>query len=385
MGGNVAIQCKNNLYKAQKIPFKKINKDTASSFRNRILYLMMVLNCEFFKVNNTYIWDAKILKNGYAFNGSTSYIMNPEYINELNFKETIGDIDITVRDDLKFKIYTFLKSIEGAEIAKGIFYIGSNKKNYSSIGEQINSIFRIDFGMCVVNVQVDFEFLPYENNEPTEWSKFSHSASIQDAKLGIKAVHHKFLIRALVGAASVRNDILVCTKKSTPESYTVSTSKLHRIPRMLKFSVGRGVRESYEPLILNGEHLQKDGKMLYRELDTKESVYTTTPKEIQKLIFGESSGNLYSFCSVLQLMKQNLRDNQILETHNRYKDLLWGIEHDRAQELESQNPELDFEIKHIGYNKFVKEIGVGEYIDSIDDTSVFWYYKSYGQRRTRIS
>ena len=67
--------------------------------------------------------------------------------------------------------------------------------------------------------------------------------------LGVKAVHHKYLIRALVGGASVRDDIVIATPSSTPDNIKLTSSKSHALPRMLKFSVGKGIRIAYEPML----------------------------------------------------------------------------------------------------------------------------------------
>lgn len=200
--------------------------------------------------------------------------------------------------------------------------------------------------------------------------------------VGVKAVNHKFLIRALVGGASIRDDIVIVTPASTPEKLRVK--KMKDLPRMLKFSVGRGIRVAYEPMLdpKTGDVLKLDGKQVYKEIDSKESKYETIIEEIYKLAFRQLKGNesdikdFGSFVGVLELMKKHLDKRQIDETHKRYIDLLWGTKGQRAQELEVGDPQADFQIKSAGYQRFVKELGVKD----MSDQYVEKYYENYGQR-----
>lgn len=386
MGGNVTALNKKTgeETRAQKIPVKEIGRKEFIDTFNKIFKEM---NKQFKKQYKKPIWvDEKILTNGFAFNGSTSFIMDPSLSDEevMKYKPSAGDIDITVPEELKEDLWKYLDGMEGKEIIPGATYMGSNKPTISSIGEQINSVIMVEFSNGQrAYAQVDFEFLEFEGNAPTEWAKFSHSSSFTDAKAGVKAVHHKHLIRALVGGASVREDIVIATGKSTPDNITISKSKAHSIPRMLKFSVGRGIRVAYQPMFdENGKVLKLDGKQVYKEVPTKDSKFETVIEEIYKLAFQQLHGNekdvqkFHSFVGVLQLMKQFLNKKQIKATHDRYIELLWGFKGERGQELEVGNPELDFQVKSSGYQKFIKELGLPD--RSLDYAET--YYSDYGQR-----
>ena len=191
MGGNVSV----NGYKAQKIPVKEIG---LKKFQNDFKKLLKDLNKLFYQKNKQYIWNnKKIIDDSYVFNGSTSYLMDPGYLSKeyelLNLKPTSGDIDVMVPQNLKEQLWEFLKDIEGKNI-DNFEYIGNNKPTISSIGEQINALFKYCYkkDKCVF-AQIDFEFVPFENDIPTEWSKFSHSSTFKDLENGIKAVFHKYL------------------------------------------------------------------------------------------------------------------------------------------------------------------------------------------------
>jgi hypothetical protein len=385
MGGNVTATnwSTGEETRAEKIQVKDIGR---KEFISTFVDIFKTLNKNFKKKYKKPIWvDESILTNGFAFNGSTSFIMDPTLSDEevMQYKPSAGDLDITVPEELYVELWEFLKDLEGKEIVPGARYMGSNRK--SPAKDQINAVIMVDFknGQRAY-AQVDFEFLPFENDKPTEWAKFSHSSSFSDAKAGVKAVHHKYLIQAIVGGASIRDDIVIVTPSSTPDKLRFKNMK-GELPRMLKFSVTRGIRIAYEPLLdEKGNILKVDGKQVYREIPSKDSTYETIVSEIYKLAFRQLMGNeqdvrlFESFVGILELMKKHMSKKDIERTHKRYIEKLWGK---GEQELERGNPQLDFQVKSSGYSKFVKELNVkdlsGKYVKS--------YYDKFGSRELKES
>ena len=109
---------------------------------------------------------------------------------------TAGDLDIAVPDFQRKNLWTYLDSIDSKEVIPGVTYMGSNRPKFSPNEDQINCVFVVDFdGIDGINMknslkvpmQIDWEFLPFsETGLPSEWAKFSHSSSFEDAKAGIK-------------------------------------------------------------------------------------------------------------------------------------------------------------------------------------------------------
>ena len=189
MGGNVTALNKatGQQTRAQKIQIKDIGR---AEFMKKFVEIFKAMNKQFKAKYKKPIWvDETHLVTGFAFNGSTSFIMDPSLSDEevMKYKQSAGDIDLIIPHDLKEELWEYLDSMEGKDIIPGATYMGSNKLTPSSIGEQINSVIVVDFPngqRC--HAQVDFEFLPFENDAPTEWAKFSHSSSFADAKAGVK-------------------------------------------------------------------------------------------------------------------------------------------------------------------------------------------------------
>lgn len=189
MGGNVTALNKatGEQTKASKIQVKDIGR---SEFMKKFVEIFKTMNKQFKAKYKKPIWaDESHLVSGFVFNGSTSFIMDPSLSDEevMKYKQSVGDLDITVPEELKEELWAYLDSMEGKDIIPGATYMGSNKHTPSAIGDQINSVIVVDFPngqRC--HAQVDFEFLPFENNAPTEWAKFSHSSSFVDASTTVE-------------------------------------------------------------------------------------------------------------------------------------------------------------------------------------------------------
>lgn len=389
-GGNaIAVSKTGKQTKAEKIPIKKIGR---KNFYNQVVKLFKQMNKDYRKMFGTDLWtDESIIENGFVFNGSTSFIMDPTIPDEevVKYKETAGDLDIVVPEYTKENIFNYLQSKDQEEIIKGVRYMGSNKPTLSSIGGQINCVFVFDFDGLKVPAQVDFEFLPFsETGIPTEWAKFSHSSSFDDCKAGIKAVHHKYLLRSIASAISIRDDILICTDKSTYDNLKISKNKVHQNPRTLRFSVGRGLRIAYEPLLdPDGNPVYAEGKQVFKSIPTKDSTYVTDVAEIYKLTVKPNDVSdlendlkkFWSFTGVLELLKKFTDKESIEKIHNRYIKLLWDYEGLRGQELERDNPELDYKVKIGGYLKFIETFGLP---DKSEDF-VPLYYDGYGKGKAQ--
>lgn len=131
---------------AQKMPLKEIGR---AKFIKKFVEIFEELDTMFNKKYGRPLWGNKqILKNGVAFNGSTSFIMNPEISDDevIPYKPTAGDLDIMVKESDKADLWAFLDELESKpNFMKDVQYMGSNKLSVSSIGDQINCVFEVDF------------------------------------------------------------------------------------------------------------------------------------------------------------------------------------------------------------------------------------------------
>ena len=350
---------------AQKIPIKEIGR---SEFIKKFIDLFLEIDKRFDNKYGRPLWGNKsILKNGIAFNGSTSFIMNPEISDTevIPYKPTSGDLDIMVKESDKSDLWTLLDEFEAKpNIMKDVIYRGSNKLSISAIGDQINCVFEVTFGDIVTQSQVDWEFTEFEGEGetevPMEFSRFGHSSSLFDAQAGFKGVVHKYLLRALAGGASLRQDVLILTDKATYEKPAFKKTKGEHITelRMEKFFVSRGLRKAYDPMFTpDGEPWVVDGKRVYKEKRPDDSQYETSLKEMFKILFNDMEsgelGDMWSFVGIVKLMKKHLDKNSIDDTFKRFADLCWGY---AAQKLERDDKNIDMEIKANAINYMIKEL-----------------------------
>lgn len=369
-GGDETVTSKKGIKtKAQKIPLKKIGR---SRFRKVVTDLLKKINNDFKKKFKTLLWtDETQIETGITFNGSSSFIMDPNIPDEeiVKYKEVAGDIDVVVPDFQRKNIWDYLESIDSKEVIPGVTYMGCNRTKFSPIENQIICVFVADFDGLKVPMQMDLEFLPFsETGLPSEWAKFSHSSSFEDTKAGIKAVHHKYLLRAVVYGISVRDDIVICTPKSTYDNYTISKSKNLVSPGMMKFSVGKGLRVAFEPLVdPEGNPIFDNGKQVFKEIPVKDSDYVTDVAEILKLSINPSdaeclesdSKKFWSFTGLVELIKTYVPKENWETINQKYVSMLWELK-PKAQKLERYDPELDYKVKMSGYKFFIDSLGLSD-------------------------
>lgn len=352
MGGNVrVININGHEVSATKMDLTKVDR---SIMRGHILELLHELNRLFDDSYGLPIWkDSHVLDMGQVFNGSGESFFDSS-ITDAEFKQVkpvVGDVDVIVPECHKHAMWMMLNGLHGKHVGDAV-YVGNNRPSYQGKSAQINALFNI----MDMNVQIDFEFLPFEDDMtlPTAFSKFSHSSSWRDMQAGIKGVHHKYLLRAITGGASLRRDVQVITRKtgkpqSNPDGVTFN-----------KFSVDRGLRVgAYVPVFdANGHHLQVNSMPAYHEVPVSESDYITDVCLIAQHVFGENLScyeiehDMYSFMGIVSLMHKYLTDVQIAATIDRMSDLYWRS---GAQGFERDDAAGDMETKMAGWSMLSRE------------------------------
>lgn len=335
---------------AEKIDFNRLSIE---SFRAEFIDLFTSLNRLFLNKYKEKLWaNDSLIKKGLVFNGSTSYIMNPKMDPKeiFKYKQSSGDIDIVIPAGHQEKLWDLLDSLEGKTIGN-FEYHGCFSQNREKLGDQLLTIFV--YKPENIACQIDFENADFKDGKPTEFARFSHGSSFEDAKESIKAFAHKLLLRALVGAISANPNIVVATKSSKPDNIKLKADK--STPRMAQFSVTRGLRFGLVPMLDKGEPVYYEGKQVYQEQDTSDSEFITDLKEIFKYMFKSSVGlkDLHSFIGVVKLMKKHCDEKTIKLTQERFFDIIFGMP---AQFIEPNDLKLDRQVKLTAYNYFLKEL-----------------------------
>lgn len=255
--------------------------------------------------------------NGNKFlSGSARHFFDYDGISDSTFeafKSSVGDIDTQVDVNHQLDLNKFLGMIEGQKV--GWWTLIGHKLS----GDQTISLWKFDDGMIQINVQVDFEFVDFENGIPTEWSEFSHSSSWEDIKLGVKGVAHKFILRALSAPMLRQCHIPAATSRSSAK--VILSAPYAFSPQ--------GLRKKLEPIIEeNGYHKIVDGLPAYRLLSTKETPFNRDISQIMAHFFPGADQSLvnemWSFTGVLRLIKKYHSPEVIQEIADGFVHTLWG-------------------------------------------------------------
>lgn len=358
MGGNTTVinQVNGKEYSGQKID---LNTVSLPVFRSEFLKLFKTLNELFYKEYKRYLWKDSDLNNSMVFNGSSSFVMNSKYSEDeiLKHKPLVGDIDITIPDYELKPMFLLLRKYENERFGK-FTYKGTYRRNENAIGDQILTIFRFYLNKDVaINCQIDFEGVDFVGGSPSEFALFGHSSSFEDAKENIKALHHKFLIQAVITSISSRPDIIIATPASTPENIRqVAWNKL-KPAKELKFSVNNGMRYCLAPMLdKNGNIVKFNGCDVYKEIPTKESKYEKDVATIFKTAFGGKGdiAQFRSFVGICKLIKAHCDGAQKKEILEHYFTTMFG------PTSQKNEPDIndDIALKMSGLNYIEKALGI---------------------------
>jgi len=173
----------------------------------------------------------EILETAYTFMGSSEFLFAPndkisdEEYNK--YKKKTGDIDLLVSEDKIPSLFQILNELRGRKLSPTVTFVGHNKLSETEIrGEQINGIFEFKVPGRDFLFQIDFVFVPFDNEgRPFEEEKFLRGSSWEDIKQGIKGIGHKLILQSL-GSEIVTipwGSALLATGSSRPDKIRLKT------------------------------------------------------------------------------------------------------------------------------------------------------------------
>ena len=379
--------------------------------RRDVIEMLQALDSEFQRDHGETLWDPAqrddILGSGFAFNGSSSHLFAPpETLSDdefIQYKPTVGDIDLTVPADKMEDLFATLNRREDQQLTPKIAYVGHNKKNPGS--HQINALFAYTWdsdapeGEGDTFFQIDFEGSEYEGGRPSEWAKFSYSSAWRDVIAGVKGLAHKVLLFSI---AAVRSPPPIGGREATPTATAEDpaikmTSNPNYVPppseeverrvkqreeeilaaqkrknpakareeaeKRIRIEMGR---ESKHPLPMRpvrtldlvtglGDRYQRldwayNGNEVYKYL--KRAERTNTIRDV-KVIFDSLMGanppatkedleKFGSFLGVIELMRARMSPPEIVKVYEEMADRFFG---ERGQQLSATDPEEDRGVK----------------------------------------
>ena len=351
-GGNLALKGK----EAEQINLKVTDRSYIVPILNNLLYS---INQAFAKQYKVAIWSPELLQKQSFLSGSSLHFFNVKGIPDDVFvakKPKVGDIDTMVNKDLEAYLSEFLTGMEDKQIGPATL-VGFQRGN-----EQFSSLWELQ--EPPIKVQIDFEFVEFDQDEPTEWAKFSHSSSWEDLSAGVKGVFHKFLIQSL--AALTKQEFLL--RKMVGRGKAKEEQDIPTVDNMVSFAVsskeGGGLRAKYTPVIdpNTNKPLVKDG--MYVMTAAPAAGYEQKVGNIFAKLFGKRlspkaaqavATKFWSFTGLLEVMSNLLKPEEKQNVINSFLEKTLGA---GAQGLYKNDPNRDLEEKSIAINKMFEVLGM---------------------------
>lgn len=372
-GGNLTIDGK----QADQLDLKATKRSFIVPVLDKLLHN---INALYQKQYKKPLWDPKLLDSKAFLSGSSLHFFNVKGISDEEFvasKPKVGDIDTMVNRDDRENLVQFLTNLKGKKIGDATllgFHTAGN--------EQYSGLWQLGTPPSIT-VQIDFEFVEFDKNGPTDWSKFSHSSSWEDLQLRIKGVFHKYIIQSL--AAITYRDFL--QRKMVGRGKARTEQDVPMKDTMLSFAVaskeGGGLRAKYLPVIdpNTNKPVVKDGLPVMTAAPTagyEQNIEQIFTKLFGKKIDAKSLERTWSFNGVLDLMNKMLTPEQKNTVFQQFLQKTIGP---GAQGMYKNDPNRDLEEKTVAINHAMKKLGIQK--PSNLEQMMSDYKKSY--RMTPIS
>lgn len=371
-GGNVVLKTGET---AQKIPMELVNR---SELKPILLQTMKALNQAFEKQVGHPLWKRfdELVKDLKLFSGSSRLFFSDKISDDMfkTHKKMVGDLDTMYNKAYEKELKDFLIANTGVKMGP-CRYVDEGGNSPT----QFNTLFELpkEYWNSIRYFQVDFEPIDYNDakDEPSDFSLFAHYSSWKDIKEGIKGAFSKYLYRSIFGNIEKIENYVILTgtgKVSKSAAFEKAVGKY-------KFSVDRGVRLGYAPVIdpETGKQQIVDGKFAYKETDKGD--YEQDMNVLFNMAFGKVPNEselrlMHAFTGSLDLMERLFDKKKIESIFLHFVQLCWAK---GAQGFERGNPELDFENKKAAYDQFLARFPYLKGHDQEIQTMIEEYYKGY--------
>lgn len=383
-GGNLSAAGKYGVKSATKLQMTKFTPEMFESFKTDFMAFLLELNDRYEEKTGRKCWpDEKFLQSGACFSGSTRTFFQKDFVSYSEFKKKVGDFDVQCPEAEKGVWTQFIKEMEDVKI--GPFTIYGNTSNFAQDHSLVETDQEKYPGVGSDFLQVDWEYVPFKDGQPTEFATFAHYSSWEDMEQGVKGLFVKILLRAI--AHSVRDYSAVeVSAKTGKVSTTHGQKKIN--PYSRSFSVDKGLRNKLRPWIDPETGKQgvdpETGRLKVYSIKTVDSTFTQDVDTIFSDMMGrppkspDEKRMLYSYVRCLRLIKDCYSPDRILGIFDEFADLLLGP---NAQKLSAFDKDEDREWKMTAIKKFfevfpdVKAQREDEVADMAED-----FYSTYVNR-----
>jgi len=332
----------------------------------------------------------ELIKKNEIFSGSSKHFFEKTVEEFSKVKSLVGDIDVQFPIDAEEDLNELIKTCVGKQFGDMIL-LGQGGK--SPI--QINTLF-VD-NSTGLNIQIDFEPTDFKDKMPTAFSKFSRSSDWNDLNSNIKGVFHKYLLRALVGAAKINNIFVVTSYDVKNQKWRVS-KKNYEGTNLQGFSVDKGVRVKYERAkTVWGDEFFVDSagnefpeqipgtKPAYIETDTKTYDYIKDVSKIATICFGvvlkKNELEMFSsFLGCLKLIEKYIQEREAI--YSGFFDLLFGKGGQEIEQgvFENGLNKNDFDVKFAAFSK-IRNVSDLSQLPEKEIEQIYKYYEDLRKKK----
>jgi hypothetical protein len=369
MGGNLELL---GGHRAQNIDLKVHNRNYILPILNNLL---QSINDAYAKQYHSPLWSSSLLQSKEFLSGSSLHFFNTSIPdNEFVIKKPkIGDIDTQINKEDEANVEEFLTSAQDKIIGDAKL-LGFQRGN-----EQFSSLW--EFKNPPIKIQIDLEFVKYDQGVPTNWSQFSHSSSWEDLTLGIKGVFHKYLMRALTASAPTEKYVARQLKKGIKIADTPVTD--NNVSFAVSSKQGGGMRQKYIPYTdpTTGKEMKIDGIPVMLEIPSTTSEYIQDLDAMFNLLFNRAPSPadkklMWSFVGGLKLANKYLDQDSLNNVAAAFITNLYGK---GAQGLYKNDPLRDKSEKQVALDTMLNVLNLTDAasIKSQAAQAAAEYYSAY--------
>lgn len=323
MGGNFRCEIDGKVVSGRTIGVSR--PGSRAGFAADVKTMLPVLNSLFQEENGSALWPdlSGNIEELLIFGGSTEHVFDPQISDEefSKYKGSFSDIDIYIPQSQGrgFKLMQTIEKNKGRMLGPKFKIVCTKLHPNESLANTrgTNSIFQYIDGKGDPYVQFDFmpQPIPVEGEEEStasslkSWVRLSHSSNWRDVQQSVKGVFHKYLLQALVAAASRLDKGHIITPKSPispPEKVKIAAGSEQDLYSS-SFSVEKGLGTTR----LTKQDAEYEGAPLYKLTPPSEKKYETDVEKIFMAAFGfepskDDLEKMRSFVGILEIMRDNL-------------------------------------------------------------------------------
>jgi len=339
-GGNLIVDGSNGSQQATKILTQEMGKESFERLRTDLKDFLVLFAEAYREYSGVNLWSSTdLIDKGEIFSGSTRTFFTKDYESYSRYKPAVGDMDVQVPMSAEDSLWDFLRDNQGKSF--GMFTLYGTKDKHST--SQDHSLITYDdesfWPYGCQYIQIDWEYSDFEDDKPTEWTKYSHYSSWEDIENNVKGAFIKILLKAAIRVLTERNNFV--GKRGKPVKGPASRNEF-------EFNVDKGLVRRFLQIdndVFSGEVLNTDSRPSQKDWSAVYRVLFNEEPEKSDL------RDIVSFVRFCKKISQAWTQEQLQAV---YKRFLWEIWTDVSAQQLDRNLESDTAVKTLAVQKMLE-------------------------------